>query len=578
MDAAGVREVASSIPSSSGCYQFLDGERILYVGKAVDLRSRVRSYADPRSHRVAKMVARADSIDFAVTDTETQALLLEANLIKRYQPRYNVRLKDDKSYPLVQLTDHDIPRIEITRDPDDSALVFGPYTNRSRLEEVIKAIREVSGLRGCSDHKYANRSRPCLDYDIGLCTAPCTGEITHDAYTAAVESVIRFLEGETGILSNPLEEAMEAAAAERRFERAANLRDRLTIVKAVHGDTALAISGRSESRVLDILAADVAGEHAIVARLHSEDGKLIDRDRHRVSLPADEMTEVPTVLAAFIQQYYADRQLPDEILVPEDPGDDDVEEWLLGEGVALTVPSVGRKATLVELALKNARSRTDTADGVSALADALNMDPPHRIEGFDVSHAQGRAVVGSNVLFVDGDADTEGYRRKKLEETNDDYENMRLLLTWRAERAIAGRDTRADPDLLVIDGGSGQLQAAIDALDAVDWDIPAVALKKSPDTVLTPAGTLQLDEHDPGRQLLRRVRDEAHRFAVQYHQSIRDDVSTALETIDGVGPELRRRLLRRFGSLDGIRNASRAELESIDGVGPQTALRLEERL
>lgn len=578
MDAGEIRETASTIPSSPGCYQFLDGERILYVGKAVDLRSRVRSYADPRSERVAKMVARADAVDFAVTDTETQALLLEANLIKRYQPRYNVRLKDDKSYPLVQLTEHDIPRIEITRDPDESALVFGPYTNRSRLEEVIKAIREVYGLRGCSDHKFANRSRPCLDYDIGICSAPCTGEITAGAYADAVAQTIRFLEGETGVLANPLEEAMETAATARRYERAAHLRDRLEIVNAVHGDTASAISDRGESRVLDILAADVAGEQAIVARLHSEHGKLIDRDRHRVSLPAEDVIEVPTVLAAFIQQYYADRQLPDEIVVPEDPGDTDIEEWLAGEGVSLTVPSVGRKATLVDLALKNARSRTDTADGVSALADALNIEAPNRIEGFDVSHAQGRAVVGSNVLFVDGDAETDGYRRKKLDETNDDYENMRLLLTWRAERAIEGRDTRADPDLLVIDGGSGQLQAARDAIDAVGWDIPTVALKKSPDTVLTPEGALHLEETDPGRQLLRRVRDEAHRFAVQYHQSVRDDVSTGLETIDGVGPELRRRLLRRFGSLDGIRNASRAELESVDGVGPQTAFRLTERL
>lgn len=578
MDGAAVREYAESVPSSPGCYQFLAADRILYVGKAVDLRNRVRSYADPRSERVARMVDRADEIDFAVTDTETQALLLEANLIKRNQPRYNVRLKDDKSYPLVQLTEHPFPRIEITRDPAESALVFGPFTNRGRLEEVVKSLREIFGLRGCSDHKYTTRSRPCLDYDIGLCSAPCTDEIEPEAYGEAVTKVTRFLEGETGVLARPLEEEMKEAAAEKRYERAANFRDRLNIIESVHGETAVAVSGHDESRILDVLGADVAGERATVARLHSEDGKLVERDRHRVSLPADETADVAAVLASFIQQYYADRTLPDEILVPEDPGDSDVEQWLTGEGVSLTVPGMGRKATLVELALKNARSRSGSRDGVSALGDALGMAPPSRIEGFDVSHAQGRSVVGSDVLFVDGEADKTGYRRKKLIEENDDYDNMRSLIAWRADRALDGRDERPDPDLLVIDGGVGQLNAAIEALERVDWSVPAVAIAKAEDEVITPTGPLRLAPDDPGRQLVRRVRDEAHRFAVQYHQSVRDEVSTALEDIEGIGPSRRRRLLRRFGSLDGIRAANREELKTVDGIGSETADRLLARL
>ncbi|MUV88444.1 excinuclease ABC subunit C, partial [Natronomonas sp. CBA1123] len=234
MDAAAVRERAGELPGEPGVYLFEAGESVLYVGKAVELRSRVRSYADPRGERIRRMVEAADGVDFAVTDTETQALLLEANLIKRHQPRYNVRLKDDKSYPLVQLTDHAFPRIEVTRDPDDGATVFGPFTNKGRVETVLKALRETYGLRGCSDHKYAGRDRPCLDYEMGLCTAPCTDEISAEDYAADTESVVRFLEGETGVLAEPLRREMEAAAEAEAFERAAALRDKLDAVEAFH--------------------------------------------------------------------------------------------------------------------------------------------------------------------------------------------------------------------------------------------------------------------------------------------------------------------------------------------------------
>ena len=235
MDAAAVRERAADLPAEPGVYQFQDGDTTLYVGKAVDLRDRVRSYADPRSGRIRGMVDRADAVDFAVTDTETQALLLEANLIKRLQPRFNVRLKDDKSYPLVQFTDHPVPRIEVTRDPEEGATAFGPYTNKGRVETVVKAVRETYGLRGCSDHKYSDRDRPCLDYEMGLCTAPCTGEIDPETYREDVVAARRFFEGETGALADPIRREMETAAEREEFERAANLRDRLEAVEAFHG-------------------------------------------------------------------------------------------------------------------------------------------------------------------------------------------------------------------------------------------------------------------------------------------------------------------------------------------------------
>ncbi|PSQ04554.1 excinuclease ABC subunit C [Halobacteriales archaeon QS_6_71_20] len=577
MDASAVRERAADLPREPGVYQFLDGDVVLYVGKAVDLRDRVPSYADPRSARVARMVERADALDFAVTDTETQALLLEANLIKRLNPRFNVRLKDDKSYPLVQLTDHAVPRIQVTRDPDQAATVFGPFTDKGRVETVVKAIRETYGLRGCSDHKYEGRDRPCLDYEMGLCSAPCTGEIAPEAYREDVESAVRFFEGETGALADPLRREMETAAQAREFERAANLRDRLDAVESFHGAGAEAISDRSDERAVDVLGAAVEGEAAVVARLHSEGGQLVDRSRHSLDAPeaADRVAEV---LSAFLVQYYAERDLPDAVLLSERPADEDVVEWLAAEGVSVRVPGAGREAKLVDLALKNARSGPTRRDELAALADALGVNRPERIEGFDVSHAGGKQVVGSNVCFVDGSAETADYRRKKLTDRNDDYANMRELIRWRAERGVEGRDDRPAPDLLLVDGGDGQLGAATDALREVDWDVPAVALAKEEELVITPDGVRRWDDDAPHLHLLQRVRDEAHRFAVQYHQTLRDDVSTVLDDVPGVGPETRRRLLRRFGSVENVRAAGESDLLDVPGVGEATASALNERL
>ncbi|TKX68997.1 excinuclease ABC subunit C [Halorubrum sp. SP9] len=592
MDADAVRERARDLPTEPGVYQFRAGETTLYVGKALDLRDRVRSYADPRSGRIRGMVERADRIEFAVTDTETQALLLEANLIKRLRPRYNVRLKDDKSYPLVAFSDHEVPRIEVTRDPEAGAVAYGPFTDVGRVETVVKAVREVYGLRGCSDHKYDGRDRPCLDYEMGICSAPCTGEISPEDYAEDVAAARRFFEGETGALADPLRRRMEAAAEANEFERAANLRDRLEAVEAFHGEGGEAVSDRTDDRTVDVLAAAVEGDTARVARLHSERGQLVDRSRHRLDAAAvdggstgddgrgdsADANTPAAVLAAFLAQYYAEREFPDAVLLAERPSDSDVVDWLEAEGVAVRVPGAGREAKLVELALKNARKRGGRDDPVGALGDRLGIARPERIEGFDVSHAQGTAVVGSDVCFVDGSAETADYRRKKLTERNDDYANMRELIRWRAERALAGEDDRPDPDLLLIDGGEGQLGAARDALAETGWDPPVVALAKAEELVVTPTGTRRWDDDAPELHLLQRVRDEAHRFAVSYHQTVRDEVATVLDDVPGVGPETRRRLLRRFGSVESVREASRDDLTDVDGVGDATADTLRERL
>ena len=580
-----LRDRAAELPAEPGVYQFLEGETVRYVGKALELRDRVRSYADPRSERIKQMVARADDIDIALTETETQALLLEANLIKRHQPRYNVRLKDDKSYPLVQLTNHSIPRIEVTRDPDPDATVFGPYTEVKRLETAVKALREVYGLRGCSDHKYENRDRPCLDYEVGLCAAPCTDEIDTTAYQSAVESAVEFFEGKTGILADPLRQEMKTAAAAEEFERAANIRDRLAVIESFHGGGEAAVSSENNGqnsrttseRAVDVLGVAIEGTTATVARLHSDNGQLVDRSQHRLDAPTGE-DRASTVITAFLAQYYAERSLPDAILCSEHPDDDDVREWLTTEGVDIRVPGAGRESTLIDLALKNARSGSVHDNESAALADALDLPVIDRIEGFDVSHSQGRAVVGSNVCFIDGSAATDAYRRKRLTDTNDDYARMRELLTWRAKRACDGRDERPDPDLIVIDGGKGQLRAAREAIETTGWDVSMIALAKADELVVTPERVYDWDADAPQLHLLQQVRDEAHRFAVQYHQSIRDDVQTVLSDVPGVGEQTQQALLRRFGSVENVRSASRDALCDVPGVGKQTADTIANRL
>ncbi|MGM0592193.1 MAG: excinuclease ABC subunit C, partial [Halobacteriota archaeon] len=357
----------------------------------------------------------------------------------------------------------------------------------------------------------------------------------------------------------------------------ANLRDRLEAVEALHGEGGEAVSNRRDERTVDVLGATIEGDSATVARLHAARGQLVDRSRHHLQAPAGE-DRIAAVLGAFVPQYYSERDLPDALLLSERPDDPELLSWLDGEGVAMRVPGAGREAKLVELALKNARRGPVRSDELGALGEALGIDRLVRIEGFDVSHAQGSAAVGSDVTFVEGTAEKADYRRKKLTDRNDDYANMRDLVRWRARRAVEGRDSRPDPDLLLIDGGDGQLGAAQDALDEVGWDVPVVALAKEEELVITPNGVHRWPSDASHLHVLQRVRDEAHRFAVQYHQTVRDEVKTVLDDVPGVGPKTRRALFRRFGSVENIRAASVEDLCDVSGVGEKTAQTLVERL
>ena len=565
----------SDFPKKPGVYLFYSQDFPIYIGKAINLYSRTRSYIDPRSPRIQQMVQTADRIDISITNTETQALLLEANLIKRHAPKYNVRLRDDKSYPLVQISNHEYPRIEVTRDPDTKATVYGPFTDRKKVDETVKAIRETFGIRGCSDHKFSGRSRPCLDYDLGLCTAPCVDYISQKAYIEDVSSAEAFFRGAPGNLFQSLLEKMDSASHAQQYEQAATLRDRLNAVRGLHGGGD-AVQKHGELKTMDILAVSIEGNHSIVSRFHIEKGMLLDREQHILDTPLHSTPE--TILSAFISQYYADRILPSSIILSDHIHDPGIHTWLSSEHVNISIPTTGRESVLVEMALKNSRQNFVSKDAILAIQDLLSIRQATRIEAFDISHSTGEDVVGSNVVFADGYPEKSSYRRLKLKETNDDYSNMYDLIFWRANRSISGTDSRPDPHLLVVDGGIGQLNAALCALSDTKWDVPVIALQKPNDIVVTQTGNQKWPKNASHLHLLQHIRDESHRFALTYHRHLRDDVTTTLDFVPGIGPELRKRLFQNFGSIDGIRRASLTELCDIKGIGKQTAIKLKNQL
>jgi len=557
MDRAELDAAIGDAPQTPGVYIFYDGERVLYVGKAIDIRDRLASYRDPRTPRIARMVERADRIETRTTEDGRRALLLEANLIKRYQPRYNTRLKDGKSYPVIELTDHRFPQIRASRDPDARSTVFGPFTSMQTVETAIRTFRDLYGVRACSDHTLETRDRPCVAYQMGLCSAPCAGMISEAEYTERVETVRTFFQEDPGPVLDELEELMDEAADEERFERAGTLRDyRRALLDLLEGQ---------ESRDTGEVHAVAAGpERSRIGLATVEDNRIEDKAVHRLrGDPADDQEAI----ASFLEQYYARNPLPDRIVVGTMPGDAMIEDWLSAEDTVLEEPESGRDRVLVD----TARSATGRTRDAVDFGDAFEEDV-ERIECFDISHTGGSDVVGSDVVFVDGESVTGDYRRKLLEAQNDDYANMAALIGWRASRQVEGRDDRPQPDLLVIDGGLEQVKAARRALRHVGWDVPVVGIVKPDDRIIGADGS-ELDLPDPAWQILRKARDEAHRFANTSHTKRRDAVSSRLEEIDGIGPSLRKTLLGRF-SMDEIEDATVDEIAGIDGIGRKRAERI----
>lgn len=573
-----------ALPTEPGVYLFKDAAgEIIYVGKAASLRDRVRSYfqttLDPKTQRLMREVS---DCEYIVTRTERDALLLEAALIKKHQPRYNIRLKDDKRYPYIKFTDEPFPRIEIARRVARDGRYFGPYTSSDAVRETLKILQKIFRLRTCalSLEKIPARQRPCLDHYIGLCDAPCVGAISHEEYEKLVEGATLFLRGRKDDLIEELRARMAEAAERLEFERAARLRDQITALERL-------FSGQQERVVRpierDLIGYAVGDGTACVQVFFMRQGRLVGRESFFIEAPAD--TAPSELLTAFVTQYYGKiEQIPREILVPcAVDGSDAIERWLAqrrGGPVRVRTITRGPTRKLLELVAHNAELALRAQalpslphdDALYELQRVLGLEAtPRRIEAYDISNLYGQHAVGSMVVFWDGSPKKSEYRRFRVQTVSgiDDVAMIAEVLERRLERARVGDERFLPlPDLILIDGGKGQLRAARRALRQLGCEqIPTIALAKEDEHIFVEgrAQPLVLPRESPALQLLQRVRDEAHRFALTYHRAVRRKrfLESALDGIEGLGPARKRKLLERFGSLQGVRRARLDELRAV---------------
>lgn len=587
------------LPECTGVYMMKNaGGRIIYVGKAVNLKNRVRSYftsqhADSPKTRV--LVSHIRDLEYIITDNEIEALILESNLIKEHKPKYNIRLTDDKNYPYLRVTVQEpYPRIEIARSrKKDGARYFGPYTNTGYINETLRLLKRIFPVRSCKQATFARQARPCLNAHIERCAAPCCGRISPEDYRKMIDEVVLFLEGKQEALIKALKKRMGEAANRLDFEKAAELRDQLSAIEKIMARQKIVTGSFADFDVVNLAR---GGNVTCVQIFFVREGKLLGRN-HFI-MEGTEGTEDGEILASFIQQYY-DRvdYLPSEILLPERIRDEEVlAGWLArkkGGRVRFRTPQKGEKQALLEMVGKNAAEslqhelkikarQEDTAGGaLTELAALLGLEKEiRRIEGFDISHIQGTATVASMVVFQEGKACPSQYRRFRIKtvEGPDDFASMAEVIERRFMKAEAGDGKFGVlPDLVVIDGGKGQLSAARQAMRRRGFDsIPALALAKenewifldhSPDPVILPRDSQVI-------YLLQRIRDEAHRFALTYHRLLRGkrNLSSVLDEIPGIGPKRKAALLKNFGlSLKKIMNASVEELARVEGISADTA-------
>jgi excinuclease ABC subunit C len=586
-------EKLEQVPVRPGVYLFKDAAGvILYVGKARVLRDRVRSYfqvSRPFDPNKGAMIAEIADLDLVVTDTEMEALALENNLIKRHKPRYNVLLRDDKNHPYLKLTlGEEYPRLYVVRRPaDDGNAYGGPYIPASLGRKTASLVHKVFGVRSCKEALDGRRPRPCLQYQIRRCIAPCVADVCAlPRYRQACDDARLFLEGRTDEVLGRLRGAMDASAAEERYEEAASLRDQIRTLERLETPQKITTTDLEER---DLVAAHVEGERAALQVFSVRDGKVVSREGYLL----DRLAEPENVLASAIQQYYAaGRYVPREILVAEAVEDSPLlEAWLAtrrGGGVRIRVPQRGEKVRLLELVMRNARlafdlewrhPRRQSQEILRALRDLLDLEvEPRRIECFDISNIQGSDIVASMVSFHDGlprKADYRKFRVKGVTGAPDDFASMREVVGRRYKRLL--EEGKELPDLVLIDGGKGQLSAASEALDTLGLgDQPLASLAKKEELIFVRGreDAIALPRSSPVLQLVQRVRDEAHRFAVGFHRQVRRGrtLRSELDDIPGIGPTRRRRLLSRFGSVRGVRGASELELAAV--VGKATAARI----
>lgn len=581
------------LPARPGVYLFKDGQgAIVYVGKARVLRDRVRSYfqaSRPAELHKTRMVEGIADLELVVTDSEMEALALENNLIKRHQPFYNVRLRDDKNHPYLKLTlQEEYPRLYVVRRPGEDGNAYGgPYIPASAGRRTAALVRRLFGIRSCKETLDGRRPRPCLQYQIKRCIAPCVAEICPpERYRRAADDARLFLEGRTEEVTRRLREQMAAAAGAERYEEAATLRDQVNALVRLEAPQKITTTDIEER---DVFAAHVEGERAAVQAFFVRDGKVVAREGFLL----DRLTEPERVLSETLQQFYAGgRYVPREVVVPAEMEDRELlEAWLSerrGAAVRIHLPQRGEKARLLELVAKNARlafelewkhPRRQSQEILRALRDLVELEvEPRRIECFDVSNIQGADVVASLVVFAEGlpkKADYRKFRIRSVAGAPDDFASMREVVGRRYKRLL--EEGKELPDLVMVDGGKGQLGAAVAALEELGLgEQPVVSLAKREELLFARGREepIALPRSSPVLQLVQRVRDEAHRFAIGFHRQVRSrrTLRSELDDVPGIGPARRRRLLSVFGSLRGVRGASESELAAV--VGKAAAARL----
>ena len=592
------------LPTDPGVYLMKDAHgQILYVGKASSLKNRVRSYfqaARPLDHKTRLLVSEIADFEYIATSSEREALILEDTLIKKHQPRYNVRLRDDKRYPYLKLTLEKYPRLVISRrvekDAQKGARYFGPYTNAHAMREARKAIQQLFRIRTCAldIRDKPVRQRPCLDHYLGLCDAPCVGGIDPAFYNALVEGAALFLRGQHEELLPKLRREMTAASQVLEFERAARLRDRVQVLERL----LLAqkpVDPKGADR--DAIGAYQQDGTCSVQVFFIRGGKLVGRENFSMELAGS--ADLQEILTAFVKQYYSKAMfIPQEILLQHEIDEVSlIEGWLSerrGSPVRLSVPQRGSKADLVKMVLRNAelalkeeqarylRRPDESEPTLRELQSALQLESrPHRIEGFDISNIQGAEPVGSMVVFEGGVPKKSDYRRFAIKTVSgpDDFAMMAETVRRRLEHALAGDERFLPfPDLILIDGGKGQLSAARQVMWGLGLErIPTLALAKEYEQIFVEnRDPLVLPRSSPALQLLQRVRDEAHRFALTYHRALRAKrtMKSVLDDIPGLGPTRKKLLIQRFGSVKKIRGASLEELLQQPGLPKELAQRV----
>lgn len=584
------------LPRQPGCYLFHDAaDTVIYVGKAVDLRSRVSSYfgAQGRADRKSRAITdTAVRLDFIVTETEVEALLLESNLIKQHKPRFNVQLKDDKSYPYLKLTNEDYPMLIFTRRVvNDGGTYFGPYPNAGVVRRVQELISAIFPLRQNSGIPMRTRSRPCLRYHMGRCLAPCIGATSKEEYGEVVKQVRRFLNGHIEDTAEHLENEMREAAQRQDFELAGVYRDRLNALERLTGyDSDV---NRTNAEDLDFLGLARAGNYAAVQLFQMRRGRVVGHDRRFLTNAADATNG--EILERFMAEFYAAAMsIPPLILLPPSEQKHDTWTKLLseraGRRVELRTPQRGDKVELMGMAHRNAVTgleselalleRRGEAPGVKELQQLLELeDPPWRIEGYDISNLMGTHTVASIVVFEGGRSKRSDYRRMRIRDLDqpDDFFSMHQAVYRRFTGQLM--DRMELPDLLLIDGGKGQLSAARRALDDAGIDLPILALAKKQETIISETkGEVIVPHSHPALRLLINIRDEAHRVAVGYNRKRRGSAMTAsiLDEVPGIGPKRRDALLAHFSSIDELKAAPVEQLAAIPGVGQRAAENVKE--